>query len=236
MASCICFSVCLSLVVHTSVYHAQAGCGEGQFSPIFPSLILKPPSRVGAVCGAGQWPPDLAPPARRLAPAPGCDHPPGSAGAAGTGGSGWAAARPGWPAPFSSAASWAPPAGQPPGPRCSRTARWCEARAPGTARPPRGSAAGRGWVAARAGPEGAARAAGPGSPSGGPRGTRAALSGRSERDLAVGRRRRSWRGDSAERRGAGVTGRRRRLLLEFFCFPFKITFISHLSVINFELS
>lgn len=79
---------------------------------------------------------------------------------------------------------------------------------------PRGSAAGRGWVAARAGPEGAARAAGPGSPSGGPRGTRAALSGRSERDLAVGRRRRSWRGDSAERRGAGVTGRRRRLLLE----------------------
>lgn len=142
------------------------------------------------------WPPGPAPPAPRSAPGSGCGRLPGSAGAAGTGGSGWGAVRPGRPAPSSSAASWAPPAGQPPGPGCSQTAQRCEARAPGTGRLPRGSAAGRGWVAARAGPEDEARAAGPGSPSGGPRGSRAALGGRPERALAAGRRRRSWRGEA----------------------------------------
>lgn len=205
MASYTCFSVCLSLVVHTSVYHAQAGRGEGQFSPIFPFLILKPPCRAGVVCAAGPWPLGLAPPARRSAPAPGCGRPPGSAGAAGTGGSGWGAVQPGWPAPSSSAASWAPPAGRPPGPSCIRTARRCEARGPGTGRLPRGSAAGRGWAAARAGPEGAARAAGPGSPSGGPRGSRAAPGGRPERALAAERRRRSWRGEAP---GSSEDGKR----------------------------
>lgn len=142
------------------------------------------------------WPPGPAPPAPRSAPGSGCGRLPGSDGAAETGGSGWGAVRPGRPAPSSSAASWAPPAGQPPGPGCSQTAQRCEARAPGTGRLPRGSAAGRGWVAARAGPEGAARAAGPGSPLGGPRGSRAALGGRPERALAAGRRRRSWRGEA----------------------------------------
>lgn len=138
-------------------------------------------------------------PALRPGPWRSSARPPGSAGAAGTGGSGWAAAPPGWPAPSSFAASLERPEGcPPPGRDCS----WAkvlglETEGSDTDRPPLGSEGGRGWGAVPEGPESAVKAAGQRSPSGGPRSNR----GRKSRGgpggcsgpaaPAAGRRRRS---------------------------------------------
>lgn len=196
MASDICFSVCLSLVVHTSVYHEQAGRGERQFSPIFPSLILKPLFSPGvgrvpwaaAAQGRGSLPqfglqlqdsgprrwPGPGPPALRSGQSPGSGRPPGSAGAAGTGGSDWVAAPPGWPVPSFFAASLALPAGclpQLPGYNWAELLER-EAGESDRGRLPLGSEGGRGLGAVPGGLGSEVKAAVPWSPSGGPRSNR----------------------------------------------------------------
>lgn len=138
-------------------------------------------------------------PALCSGPLRGCARSPGSAGAAGTGGSGWAAALPGWPAPSSFAVSLAQPEGcPPPGPGCS----WAEVLGREIERSdrdclPLGNEEGKGWGAVLWSLGSGVKAAEPWSPSGGPRSNRGRKSLGAQGDRpgqaapAAGRRRRS---------------------------------------------
>lgn len=138
-------------------------------------------------------------PELRSGPLRGSARSPGSAGAAGTGGSDWAAALPDWLAPSSFAASSARPEGcPPPGQGCS----WAEVLGRETEESDRhrlllGNEGGKGWGAVPEGPESGVKAAEPWSPSGGPRSNRGRKSPGAQGDRpgqavpAAGRKRRS---------------------------------------------